>query len=227
MADAVQLAVLAVEAEDQRADGPLGLPRPPAHDDRVDRADPLDLHHADALAGPVRGRRLLGDDALRIVQPVLASAASDDGREIEGGWRARRLERGAALVVGQLEEHLVVAGEQVEREERRRRLLGELRDPRGGRVDALPEGVERPGDDDLAVEDAAAVGEPQLGEVAGQRAPVARLELDVVAVHERDGAEAVPLGLVGPAVAVGERGSRARELGQERRVERQGHADPP
>ena len=54
---------------------------------------------------------------------------------------------------------------------------------------------------DLAVEDVAARGEGELGEVARERLAVARLEVDVVAVDEGDRAEAVPLGLVDPAVA--------------------------
>src|SRR5919204_3775680 len=52
-------AIAVVEAEDERADGALRLPRPPAEDDAVDRADPLHLDHPDALAGPVRGVRAL------------------------------------------------------------------------------------------------------------------------------------------------------------------------
>ena len=60
-------------------------------------------------------------------------------------------------------------------------------------------------DDDLAIEHVAAGREAQLREVAGQGAAVARLELGVVAVDERDRAEAVVLGLVGPAFAIGQR----------------------
>src|SRR5829696_9382046 len=51
VADDAELAGVVVEAEDQRADRPLLLAGAPADDDRVDRADALDLHHPDALAG--------------------------------------------------------------------------------------------------------------------------------------------------------------------------------
>ena len=81
-------------------------------------------------------------------------------------------------------------------------------------------------DDDLAVEHVAAGREAQLGEVARQRAPVARLQLDVVAVHERDAAEAVPLGLVDPAFAGRQLLGRPGELREERWCERQRHALP-
>ena len=56
-------------------------------------------------------------------------------------------------------------------------------------------------DHDLAVEDVAAGREAQLGEVARQRLTAARLDHALVAVDERDGAEAVVLGLVDPVLA--------------------------
>ena len=80
--------------------------------------------------------------------------------------------------------------------------------------------VERavPGDDHLAVDDAALrqrgperVGE--LREVAVERLEVARLRVHLVAVAEDDGAEPVPLGLEQPAVALGQAVDR---LGQHR-----------
>ena len=80
---------------------------------------------------------------------------------------------------------------------------------------------------DLAVEHVAPLGERQLGEVAGQRLAVARLQVDLVAVDERERAEAVPLRLVDPAVALGQRLLRLRELGEDGRAERQGHAPDP
>ena len=99
-------------------------------------------------------------------------------------------------------------------------------------MDALAEQVELLAarlavDDDLAVEDVAARGERQLGEVAGEVAAVARLEPDLVAVDERDGAEAVPLRLVGPAVPLRQARARARELRQQGGREREGHAPAP
>src|SRR3954452_11607150 len=82
-------------------------------------------------------------------------------------------------------------------------------------------------DDDLAVEDVPAGREAQLGEVAGQVAAVARLELDLVAVDEGDRPEAVPLGLVGPAVARRKRRAGAGELGEDRTLEGKGHEPDP
>src|SRR4051794_7088311 len=82
-------------------------------------------------------------------------------------------------------------------------------------------------DDDLAVEDVPAGREAQLGEVAGQVAAVARLELDLVAVDEGDRPEAVPLGLVRPAVARRECRARAGELGEDRTLEGKGHEPDP
>ena len=118
--------------------------------------------------------------------------------------------------------------EQVERDEPRRRLLREHLDPRRGRVDALAERVEELAavgavDDDLAVEHDARVGERELREVARQRTAVARLQVHVAAVDERDRAEAVPLRLVGPALALGQLGPRARELGWDRGRQGQAH----
>ena len=219
-------AAAVVEAEDERADGALGLARAPAHDDGVDGAHALDLDHARALAGQVGRRGLLGDDALGLVQPVLGIGRGAH----DVGQRDRRLdvrlERGAALVVGALEQDLVVERQDVEGVVGRRRLLGQARDARRGRVDALAERVEG-GGDDLAVEHVAPGREDQLGEVAAQRLAVARLQVGLVAVDEGDCAKAVVLGLVGPAVAFGQGGSRARELGCERRVQRKRHRAAP
>ena len=146
------------------------------------------------------------------MQPVLGvgGRAHDVGQR--DGRLDVRLERGAALVVGALEQDLVVERQDVEGVIGRRRLLGQARDARRRRVDALAERVEG-GGDDLAVEDIAPGREDQLGEVAAQRLAVARLQVGLVAVDEGDRAEAVVLGLVGPAVAFGQSGSRARELG--------------
>ena len=222
VADLAQTAVLAVEAQDERPERALGLARAPAHDDRVDRPDALDLDHADPLARAVGGAGLLGDHALLLVQPALGlGGAADDRGQLEA---LERLERGAALEVGQLEQHVVVAGEQVEGDQARGRLGRESVDARLRRVDALAEGVEG-GRDDLAVEHVAAGRQRRrhLGEVAGQPLAVARLQLDLVAVHEGDGAEAVELGLVGPAVARGQRVTRARELREDGGPERERH----
>ena len=63
----------------------------------------------------------------------------------------------------------------------------------------------------------------ELGEVAGERALVAAGQLDVVAVAEHDAAEAVPLRLEQPAVAVGDGPGQLGEHRLERRGEREDH----
>src|SRR5919109_4864009 len=77
---------------------------------------------------------------------------------------------------------------------------------------------------DLAVEDVAPGGELELREVAPERAPVAGLEIDLRAVDEGDGAEAVPLGFKAPSVAGGEGFGGTGELGEHRGHERERHA---
>ena len=77
-------------------------------------------------------------------------------------------------------------------------------------------------DHELAVDHEATVREAELGEVAPQRFPVARLHVRVaaVAVDEDDGPEAVQLRLVEPALALGQAGG---QLGQHRRNGRLEH----
>ena len=65
-------------------------------------------------------------------------------------------------------------------------------------MDALAERVEvlapvRVAHDDLAVEHVAPGGKRELGEVAAERLAVARLQEDLLAVHEGQAAEAVEL----------------------------------
>src|SRR4051812_20519881 len=101
VADLVDAPVVAVEAEDDRADGPLLLARAPAHDDGVERPHPLDLHHPRALAEAVRARQLLRHDALLLAQPALRLRGRvHHRRELE---TADRLEDRAPLLVGPLQ----------------------------------------------------------------------------------------------------------------------------
>ena len=107
-----------------------------------------------------------------------------------------------------LEQRLVVEGEDVEGHERGRRLLGQHRHARRRGVDALLERLEvlaalGGADDELAVQHVAAMWEAELGKVAAEPLAVSRLDVDVVAVHERDGPKAVPLRLEEPAVTIG------------------------
>jgi len=136
-------------------------------------------------------------------------------------------ERDPALGERALDPDLVVVGEHVERDQPGGRLVGQAVDPRLRRVDPLREGVEvlaaaRVADDDLSIDDVAAFGQAaELGEVTRERLAVARLQLDLVTVHEDDRAEAVPLRLIRPAVALGQGLGRPGELRQEGRGERE------
>src|SRR4051812_17897912 len=230
--DLAQVAIGVVERQRERAERALLLAGPPTAHDRVDRAHALDLHHPDALARPVGRVLALGHHAFGALQPRLRlGRILRGGREVDG-LLDQLLEPVAALALGQLQQQLVADRQHVEGDEARRRLLGQHVNARLGGVDALAERVEvlaalvvEP--HDLAVEDVAPLGELQLGEVAGQRLAVARLQVDAVAVDERDRAEAVPLRLVDPAVALREGLLRLGELGEEGRAQRQGHAPDP
>jgi hypothetical protein len=230
--DAQLLAV--VEAEDQRTHGALRLARPPADDDGVDRPHALDLEHALALARPVRRLALLGDCALSALQPRLGlGGAPHSGHQLDGGVGEPRaceqlLQRGPPLVERPLEQALVLAGQQVERDVDRGRLAGEAIDPRLRGVNALAERVEvlvslGVAHDDLPVEHIPPRGQGQLGEVASERASVARLQVDLVAVHERQTAEAVELDLVAVLVPLRQLLARKRERRLQRRRQRQAH----
>ncbi len=88
-------------------------------------------------------------------------------------------------------------------------------DPLGEQVELL-DPVDR--HDHLAVEHEPLRGQCEdelddLGEVAVHRTAVAALQLDVVAVPEHDRAKAVPLGLVAPALALGQVAGGLGELG--------------
>src|SRR6266542_1896873 len=117
---------------------------------------------------------------------------------------------GPALGERTLHQGVVAKGEQVEGDERGRRLAGQQVHPRGGRVDALLQRLEvEPlalAHHHLAVDHAArrelgARRLDDLWEVAGHRALVAAAQLDLVAVTEDDGAEAVPSSSVTALVA--------------------------
>src|SRR5262245_18967545 len=87
-------------------------------------------------------------------------------------------------------------------------------------MDALAEGVEVLAaliveEHDLAVHDGGARGELELGEVASHRLARARLQIDLIALDEGDGAEPVPLGFVDPLIARRQLLRRAGELREE------------
>ncbi len=130
------------------------------------------------------------------VSTVSINSIGDVGESLE-----QLLERRSALREGLLEQHLILAREQVEGDVGGGRLEREPLDPRGRRMDPLAERVEvlaavAVAHDDLAVEHVAARGERELGEVAPERLAVARLQEHLIAVDEREAAEAVELDLV-------------------------------
>ena len=108
VADDAELAVFVGEGEDERADGALLLAGAPADDDRVDRADALDLGHADALAGLVGRVLALGDHALAVLEPGLGlGGVLGGGGELRPG-RRHRASRSRRSRWGSAEQGLVV-----------------------------------------------------------------------------------------------------------------------
>src|SRR6185437_8347630 len=191
----------------------------------------LDLEH-DALVRLVGDGQRLGDHtvepgSLELVEPALREAQIRRG----GGDVKRRTRTfqgihqcGAAVGERPPAEVVIADGQQVEGDERRRRLLGQHPHPRIGRVDALLQCLEVEavigGDDDLAVDHAALrqLGDrrgDQLGEIAGHRFFVAAADLDLIAVAEKDRPEAVPLRLIRRV-----RRDRFHRFGQHRRNRR-------
>ena len=139
-----------VEPEQQRADRVrTRLVHPVAGDHAVGGPRVLDLEH-DALVGLVGDRQRLGDHsveagALELGEPSLRSGQlggrwGDVERRAGAGQRVDK--RGAALDERSPGVVVIAEGEQVERDERGRRLLGEHPHPRRGRVDALLQRLE-------------------------------------------------------------------------------------
>ncbi len=174
----------------------------------------------------------LGDDAVEAgpfeaVEPVLRGlGAIGAGRDVGGRLRSLEelFEARAALAEGRLHQVVGAFAEHIEGDERRRRLFGQHPDARFRRVDAQLEGFEFEAvlaqDDDFAIEHARAGQRrrqrlDQLGEVAPERFQVARLEVGRVrTVEGDDAAEAIPLRLIEPAIAVRD---LRREFGEHRR----------
>jgi hypothetical protein len=117
------------------------------------------------------------------------------------------LEQGPAGAVGEWPHVLVVEGEEVEHDERGRAGQGELPGPGIGGVDALLQGGEvqpaLPPQHQFPVEHHGGVelfeGGHDLGEVAGERPLLARLQHNPIGPPVGEAAETVELGLIGPA----------------------------
>src|ERR1700684_1682403 len=95
-------------------------------------------------------------------------------------------------------------------------------------MDALAERVEvlaavRVADHDLAVEHVAPGREHELREVAPERLAASRLQEQLLAVHEGKAAKAVELDLVAVLLPLGKRPPRKRQLGLQRRLDREAH----
>jgi hypothetical protein len=170
----------------------------------------------------IRLAEALGHDAVEaedaeLLEPLRGQlAVHRGGREmnelvLHGGEELVQLF--AAILDRQLRKVLRLQREQVEDVVVGRVLLREFFDPRLRGMDALQQVVEREPSfdrhDDLAVEHelfllqcARRVGD--FGKVARQRLAGLRLNVDVVAVAEDDGAEAVPLRLELPRLAGGD-----------------------
>ena len=163
----------------------------------------LDLDHR-ALAGLVDAVIGLGDDAVEARRPRTARATrrrASRSRVIGVRWtggfdvaRAAARAARAARACGAARTSCAVDGQQIERDERRRRLLRQLRDARRGRVQAQLQRVEveavsasrsrsrrRPRSRRAARASERVV---QLGEVAIERPQVAALDEDVVVRRE-------------------------------------------
>ena len=171
-----------------------------------------------------RGRATRSGRASRAPRRGRASAA-------RAGSPATRLELGAPLRERPLPDGLALPDEHVEDDVLGRDLGGEPPDPRLGRVEPHLHRVEveraLADDHDLAVERRPRreqlAERPQLGEVAQERPLVPRPERKLVVEVLEHAAEAVPLRLVRPLLALGE---LAHELGLHRRERqfRRGHA---
>jgi hypothetical protein len=211
MADEVEITVLVVQPEEQRRDPPLRLLAVAEPDDHaVGRLVLLDLGDGLARPRPVRRVKSFRHDAvepgrLDPVEPVFRLlGVARVRRELEPLRLA--LELLAPLLEREFVQLLALPEQDVEDDELRRDLGGQFSNPalRGVEPELHRVEVELAllRDHDLPVE--RGVGRKQLaerlelGEVAKQRALVARPERELTAVVLEDPAEAVPLRLVLP-----------------------------
>ena len=239
-ADMVEDTLVVVHPEQQRADDAAALVPAEPCDDAVRGALVLDLQH-DALVLAVRLVDALGDHpvetgALEAGEPVGCDVAVLGERsQVDGGLGVGEhgFELRSAGAERSVTEIVVAEGEQIERHERSRRLLGQHPHPGLGGVDQERLEVEAFGrdDDDLAVDHAprgqlSANRVQELGEVAGQGSLVATAQLHLVAVAEDDAPEAVPFGLEDEPVALGKSRCRLRQHGLDGGHDREVHPSP-
>ena len=210
-ADVVELAVLAIEPEQQRRDrARVALP-PQPDDDAVRRLVLLHLDHPVARARQVRRRQMLRDDAVEperlepLEPPARIGDVAGRGREPEPSSASTRARRSAS---GSSPHLLAVPEQHVEDDELGRDLRRQPPDPRLRRMEPhlhrieVERAVTR--DHDLPVERRPRreqlAERPQLREVAQQRPLVARPQRQLAVDVLEHAAEAVPLRLVLPPV---------------------------
>ena len=219
----VEQSGLVIESQQQRADQLAARPVAKAAHHAVGGAQPLDLDHG-ALAFKVRGVQALGHHPFqpRVVQPGLSH------RSVLGAWRDRQprvvedgdkvLQRAPAFAQGFSPQVLARRRTQhVEQGQGRRRLPRQAHDARRRRMQAHLQGLEGKApagfDQQLAVEGEHLGANPaqrldDLREVAPERLARLGLEPHPGALAQGDAAEAVPLGLEPPSVALRQRGLR-------------------
>src|SRR5439155_13286485 len=227
MADEVELALVAVEPEQQRRDAPIALVAPAeANDHAIGGLVRLHLDDAVARAREVWQVRPLGDHAVearlrQVFQPAPALlGVTRDRRERE--LLRLPLQLSPPPLQRQLVHGLALPDEQVERDVLRWDLRRELPDPALGRVQPELQRVEGELpvllDDDLSVQGRlrrqARADLLELREVAQQRPRVTAPKPQAPAEVLEHAAKTVPLWLVLPAVAAGQ---LVHELGLHRR----------
>jgi hypothetical protein len=237
----MQHALVVVQPEQQGTDHrarPVLVPAEARHH-AVGGALVLHLHHR-PLSGAVAAVQALGHDtvqtrAFEAVEPVQRQRPVGRGRRQvhrRPDTRQQLLQPLAAIAQRHLAQIAIALCQQIPQHDRRRRLLGQHRHARSGRVDPLQESVEvqpaRPGDDDLAVQDSRPrqrrlQRRQHLGEVPVQRLAVTALQVDAVRSPEHQHPEAVPFRLVQPPRALGQRISQLREHGLDGRRKRRAH----
>ena len=233
--DDVQLAVLVVHPEDQRADGALLLAEAEGGDHAVGRADALDLDHALALARAGTARRPPWRSRPPRCRSATCRRASRVARSPGSAAPARRRPPRAARGAPRRAARAASSSPSASRSKATNaagvsRASFSTREAAGWmRWESRSNSWTPSTITTISPSSTSSLGAHRrhllhdLGEVAVHRAPVAALEVHLFAVPEDDRAEAVPLGLVAPIVALGELFGGLRQLRLDRRLEGQGH----
>ncbi len=223
-----------VETEQQGSDLVAILVDPEAADHAIDAAPVLDLDHLPFAfrvgGGPPLGHDPVAPGRLEVAEPPLCRCpVAGRGSEAPRLGEVEALETAATLLEWSAAQIVASVGEDIEGHQPGRGCLGEHLDPGSGRMEPALKSIEVEtilGDHHhLAVEDRAS-GEPgqRLGEfreVALQRLVIAAVEPGLVApCHD---SEPIPLGFIGPLVALGDDLTHPGLHGCDRRGEGPGH----